>query len=378
MGSFFSNVQLRVSNIDKLLVLEKAIECITKLNDAAGFIRVESEDDADKTVIISQSDEFPWLAIYDEELEDQGSGKLNKLASELSKQFKTTALSVLVHDSDSLYVGLSINGVLKDKISNLSKKTDLNTSKPDAWSEILSKNHSFEDIKTAWFKENIIVEDFLFEFAQLIDLDALKLVTGYEYLHQEEPNEGIKLNFAKKEPKKAAELGLTKFSMMAGASLITVKSGEKQTLNWMLTNYGTSSKGLEIIVMGQCIDEDILIPESTTISYSKFKSDNQDEFLVPFIESTATSGKKIFYIKIDDIVIPEGFQPIYPMSPKQAKKYNLFLQDSLLQFKISFIGKKEDNGNLDIFFIPINNRLEGSYYASLKKGDLSDWIAENT
>ena len=143
MGAFFTNVQLRTSELDKSNLTNRIVDCINQLNAEAGFIKVDNEDEADKSVIVSVSEDSAWVSIYDEETEDQSSRKLNKLASNLSKEFKTIALSILVNDSDSVYIGISVNGALKDSISNRSKKIDFSKNKPVVWylSHHLSHNN---------------------------------------------------------------------------------------------------------------------------------------------------------------------------------------------------------------------------------------------
>jgi hypothetical protein len=377
MGAFFTNIQLRTLGLDKSKLTDKIVDYITKFNSEAGFIKVDNEDEADKTVIVSPSDDLAWISIYDEETEDQGSKKLNKLASGLSKQFKTTALAILVNDSDSIYVGINKNGTLKDSISNLSKKIDFNKTKPTVWSDILGNNYSFDDIKSAWQNKSLFVENFLTQFAKFINLDISKLLTGYEYLNEERPNEGIKLNFAQNDKKKAAELGLTKFSMIAGAGLVDVKSGEKQDTEWIMTNQGTFSNGLDIVITGECIEQGLLIPEITKVSYIKYKGDKQNEFTAPFIETVATTGEKIFYARIEEIYIPKGFQPTYPMTPKEGKRYGKIWYDPAIKFNISFIGGNDGIGDFTIFFCPLANRQDGSYCASLMKGRQEDWMKKN-
>lgn len=377
MGAFFTNIQLKASGFDKTEITDKVIEYITKFNAEAGFIKVDNEEDADKTVIVLQPNDSDWLSIYDEETEDQGSRTLNKLAAKLSKELKTTALSVLVNDSDSMYIGLNINGTLKDSISNLSKEIDFNKNKPSIWTGILLDNYSFEDIKIAWQKKSVFVEEFLTEFAKFIDLDTSKLLTGYEYLSEDKPSEGVKLNFAQKDKKKTAELGLTKFSMLAGAGLVDVKEGEKQTIEWIMTNQGTFSNGLDVVITGACIEQCLLIPENVQTNYIKSQLDKQNEFTATFVETVATTGEKIFYARIEDIYIPKGFRPTYPMSPKEGKRYGKISYDCAIKFKISFIGGKDGGGDLAIFFSPLVNRQEGSYCASIAKGTLEEWMKKN-
>lgn len=377
MGAFFTNIQLRTSGFDKSQITEKVIEYITNYNVEAGFIRVDNEENADKTIIVLLPNNSEWLSIYDEEMEGQGSKKLNKLSSVLSKQFKTSALSVLVNDSDSVYIGLTINGVLKDSISNLSKEIDFNKSKPNIWTNILTDSYSFDDIKIAWQNKSLFVEDFLTEFAKYIHLDHSKLLTGYNYINEEKPNEGIRLNFALKDKVKTAELGLTKLSLLTGAGLVDVKEGEKQNVEWILTNHGTFSKGIDVVIAGECIEKGLLLPEIVQTNYVKPLPDKQNQYEATFVEAVATTGEKIFYARIEDIYIPKGFQPNYRMSPKEMKRYGEISYDCAIKFKISFIGGNEGGGDFEIFFSPIENRQEGSYYCSLTKGTLEEWMKKD-
>jgi hypothetical protein len=276
-----------------------------------------------------------------------------------------------------MYVGLNISGILKDSISNLTKEIDFNKSKPNAWTEILLEKYSFDDIKIAWQSKSLFVEDFLTEFAKFINLDNSKLLTGYNYINEENSKEGIKLNFAQKDKKKTAELGLTKFSMLAGAAIVDVKEGEKQNIEWILTNYGTSSKGVDVVIAGECIEKGLLIPEIVQTNYIRQQLDKQNEFKATFVETVSTTGEKIFYARIDDIFIHKGFQPIYPMSPKEGKRYGEISYDCAIKFIISFIGGNDEGGDVAIFFSPIENRQDGSYYSNLTKGTLEEWMKKN-
>lgn len=374
MGAFFTNVQLKISGLGKAEICNDVIEYITRFNAEAGFVKTDSEEDSDKTVIVLYSGHSDWLSIYDEETEGQSSGKLNKLTSGLSKEFKTAALSVLVNDSDSMYVGLSINGTLKDALSNLSKEIDFSKKKPGVWAEILTPGLSFENIKTAWQTRVVFVEDFLARFSEFINLDSSKILTGYEYISEERPSEGIRVHFARKDKKKPAALGLTEFKLFAGAGLVDVKKDEKQTLEWIMTNHGASSNGLEVVIAGECIEKGLLIPESVQTSYVKSQPGKQDEYTAAFVETVATTGEKIFYARIEEIHIPKGFKPDYPMSPKEGKQYRKISYDCAIKFNICFIGGKDGAGDLAIFFAPLANRQEGSYFASVRKGTLEEWM----
>ncbi|MBX9785663.1 MAG: hypothetical protein K2X48_20455 [Chitinophagaceae bacterium] len=372
MGAFFTNIQLSTSGIDKSDITEKVINFIIKLNTQAGFIKVEDENEADKSVIISPAHGLAWISIYDEDTEDLNIKKLNKIAAYLSKEFKTSALSILVNDSDTVYVGLINNGTLKDKLSNRSKNIDFNKSKASVWSNILASNYSFDDIKIAWQNKSVFVEDFLNRFAKLINLDSSKLLTGYEYLNKEKLTKEIKLNFAKKD-KKATELGLTKFRMLASVGIVDVKSGEKETYEWIVTNQGDASTGLDIVIAGECITNDLLIPELVKVGVFR----NENTYSSQFIETVSTKGEKIFYAKFDDFIIPNGYKTNYPMTTKESKRYGMIQYERGVYFNITFIGGKEGTGEFTVYFSPLVNRQKGGDNSTSIKGTIEDWRNKN-
>lgn len=360
MGAFFTNIQLRTIDLGQTELQEKVITFLIEYFFNQGFVWVDREEDVDKTVIVSQSGDFPWLAIYDEEFEGQSLRKQNSLSSELSKKFATNVLSVLVNDSDSLYVRLYEKGRIRDTLSNISKKTDFTENKPEVWSNLLTNKFTFKDIQNAWQNRSLFVENFLSEFAQYINIDSSKIMTGYEYLHQENPAEGIKLHFAQKVRKSVPDLGPTRFFMFARPSQIYIKCGENCTKGWMLFNLGASSKGIEILIGGVGTEQDILIPRTVRVRYFENTGIGKTEVEATFKETVSTTGEKIFYVRLEDIYVPPGIEPVPQLTPKEAKRQSKILDESLMRFDISFIGNKVGSGDVEIYFSPLLNRQAGT------------------
>lgn len=169
------------------------------------------------------------------------------------------------------------------------------------------------------------------------------------------------------------ELGLTKFCMLAGVGIVDVKSGEKQTSEWIVTNQGKASTGLDVIVAGECITNDLLIPELVKVGL--FRNENISS--VQFIEAVSTEGEKIFYAKLEDFIIPEGYKPNYPMTPKESKRYGMIKYEREVNFSITFLGSKEGTGEFTVYFSPLVNRQEGGDYSTSMKGTLEDWKKKN-
>lgn len=359
MGAFYTNIQLKKTCEGKTVDIDSIINFITQIHSEEGYFRVDKEEDADKSIIIQQTNNSNWISIYDEELEIQNTKKLNKIASNLSKQFETTALSLLVHDSDLMYLGLSKNGKLKDSLSNLSKEIDFKKNKPSEWLNILSDKKTFEDIKLGWSKKNLFVEEFLFEFSNLAGIEYSKLTIGYDYLCEVESIEGIRLNFAKK-GKIIKPLGETKIALMGTEIMNQVRIGEKFICNIFLTNYGDVSKGLDIIIAGEAIENGIIIPNKAIVNYFPILDETQGEFNENFTETISTTGQKIYYIRLENFNFKKGYEPNYPMSNKEYKQYNKKRIESAFKCHIEFMVVKGGNEQILFYFSPLANRKLGS------------------
>ncbi len=145
---------------------------------------------------------------------------------------------------------------------------------------------------------------------------------------------------------------------------------KKQDTDWFITNRGISSIGVDIVIAGECVKKSLLIPEKVIASYHKKQRDKKDSFEANFVDTVSTTGEKIFYARLEDIYIPEGYIPPNPMTPKEAKLSVKKTYDCIIKFNLSFIGGQEGEGNFTIFFSPLVQRQEGSLSWELTKGKL--------
>jgi hypothetical protein len=115
MGSFFTNVQVRRSRYSSLENIERALDELAK---QAGMIRGTTGALAYDRTIIVHAGAGDWISVYDEATEDQSPDNLDMLAAKLSAATESTAVSILVHDSDILLLGLFVNGQKLDEFNN--------------------------------------------------------------------------------------------------------------------------------------------------------------------------------------------------------------------------------------------------------------------
>lgn len=361
MGAFFTNIQVKAIDNDLTLTEKHLIEQIKAIHTQNGYELVDNEDKADKTTIIVSIDNSPWVSIYDEETESQKIEMLDKLAEELSKELETIVLSLLVNDSDYIYIGLSKNGKHLDYISNLDDFTNLTKKKPKVWNEIIPGN-TFEDIQTAWDNKTVFVESFLAAFGELANIDQRHISMGYNYWLQENPNAGIKLHFAKKKQElQKQELEQVKLNMLAREGELNFSNNNSNRIKWTIRNSGEASTGLEIMITGNCIENQSIKPISVIVKPLEQNGDSK-EYKIGFIETATTSGEKLFYLRIEDLPIPKGIQPIKSSNLTKMQNYYKALYDSAINIEIVFSGLKECEDELKLFICPLENKQNGCYY----------------
>lgn len=367
MGAFFTNIQIKTDLPNKGNLVEEIIFCLQQYNSTLDFEQVENQEEADKSVLVVAKPDLNWVSVYDEDTESQNLKDLKQLAKFLSSSLKTSTLSILVHDSDSISLCLFTNGKIADSISNIRKKANFNKNKPEAWSVVLQPPHDFEDIKKAWFNNPIFAEEFLQAFAQLARMNLEHLIAGFEDIQEFHKNDGIALHFRQKNKPIKPTLPPTTFQFSQYHSVLSLKKGQSIKMDFQFRNRGNSSKGMEIIIAGECADKDILVAKKTEIFYIEKPDNRRNSFQATFTKSKNWKGESFYIATIDEIVIPKGYNPQFPMKPKESKWFDENDVYFTLFLSIVFESNSNDPGRVDLFICPLENRDLGYIHTSFDK-----------
>src|SRR5690349_3985810 len=171
MGAFFTNCNVRATDTSKCAsVLKSSISLRALMTDSKNG----------------------WITAYDEESESQDIEILRRLAIKLSKELKTVAIGILVHDSDIFQYLIYENGKLIDQFD----------SKPDYFGPVgdeqkkewrgnfgkllpyAAKGTATSDFKRVAAKEYVVEEERAGEFAKLLGMDHSRATTGFKYLQE--------------------------------------------------------------------------------------------------------------------------------------------------------------------------------------------------
>jgi len=193
MGSFFTNVQVRRGPNTSLEIIEAALDAF-----AAHAVMVRGAPDADaydRTIVVRAGD-GDWISVYDEATEDQDTMGLDALAAILSVATQSTTVSILVHDSDVLLMGLFEGGKKVDEFN--SDPTYMEGSVPDdmmptaeqvagargnaeRWKHVLAAGATPDKLEQVWRQKETFAEHQLAHVAELLGCAPDRVRVGLNY-----------------------------------------------------------------------------------------------------------------------------------------------------------------------------------------------------
>lgn len=198
MGMFCTNVQLRRGP-------DTSLEMIAKVLDAfvaeRGMVRGDPDANAYDRTIVVRAGEGDWISIYDEDTEDQRVTNLYELAAVLSRLTHSTAVSILVHDSSVVLLGLFVEGEMVDEYNSDPRHMDGSLPPEMAateeqvaaaagqaarWKHILVPGATPEQLERVWREDTWMAERQLARVAELLGCSMDRVCVGLNYFEFDE------------------------------------------------------------------------------------------------------------------------------------------------------------------------------------------------
>jgi len=263
MGRFFTNVHVRLADDEARAAVRAALERRAR---ADGLVPVEPGEEAERLTSIGPADS-PWTTVADEATDSQDLEELERLAAELSKAVDDYALSVLVHDSDVLDLGLFAKGRRVDHYVNhpdygserklSAKKRKAVEGRASRWAPVLAAGVTVDDLQTAFRTDRRSAEAALAAIARLIGLpDGYDL--GARDLLEDSPAGFEHRYFGRAasahEPSRPPKLEPVRQPMKTTA----LSAGD--ALHWAASalNRGGPCTGVEIAIAGSALDRNLV------------------------------------------------------------------------------------------------------------------------
>ena len=357
MGAFFTNIQLNVPSFKKENYREKVIIAIIKFHSDSGYIEAK-EEEAEKSVIITSYDDSSWLTIYDEETdESQDNRLLSKLVKALSYILKTSALSILVNDSDSIALtyfrnGKSINSFEKQNHRKVKGKENFKL-----WKPLIKQGFTPVNLQMAWQEETVFVEDTLHKVADILDLNKSSCSTGYAYLSETKlPGGSRKLYFKKSNSQNGSiEIEQNHFEVFGYETKVEAKIDQLNTFRVLISSYGASTLGVNLILAGEAIEKQTLQPVLFRIW--SWQNGERLEWSASFLETITSKEQRIYYSTITDFRTAVGpNKPKVKLSVLEAKKLYKNVGQSAFTIEIDYIPLILGQSEISIFCAPVENQ----------------------
>lgn len=249
MGSFFSNIHFYSQRDSKDDVLMDVSEALVRMATNGPYIEAKEDEFADRTILIFPTENPYWYVIFDEDAESQDIRISDELGKTVSKIVDVTAISILVHDSDYLRLGLFKDGDKKDtlKIRDHLKRKGL---KKKYWLELLAEEdilglgEKLKDMKS-------VSEDHLEIIADSLHWDKRYCFLGYEYRDEAPRSEPVRLRFRISDENQFLKYneGLPYLDSGQREMGYPIQINKRMMLRATLTNEGGRCKGISAFVV---------------------------------------------------------------------------------------------------------------------------------
>ena len=378
MGSFFTNVQLlrggRLAGQSRAAVIAVVTDAIKEVALEDGFVLADKAGKADRTVLIGGGhgdSDGRWLTIYDEGTEGQDDKRLDALAGALSAELETSAVTVLVHDSDVLEMRLFEDGKRADRYNNAPGYFDERVSKkaaaeaaghPERWSHLLRDGVTAAAVRAIWSDETLHAETVLAKTAAALGWNGRLAGTGYSYTVAGHGVSGaqtiLRLRMAERPKAEQTASGPPRFERGGYMPEPELSVGEPLQLHCDVRNVGGASRGLAIVVWGEAIDRGLVAPSEVEVTVGMTLSRPQaPRVTVPLAAENGIPG---LLARFADLDLPAGHD-IYDKSARRLDPRTLV--DLAGRSGVSAIVKgavvAPGAGKLHVGFVPLAAQQDG-------------------
>ena len=281
MGATFVNIQVYTRNADTRARLDEVQACLRSVLHEDGLLPVEADQASDRTILVAAGKN--WIGVYDELCDEQLQDVASRLASELSRQLETQAITIVMHDSDVLWLELFDSGTVIDsfndnpdyfvKVSSEERKSA--RGKPERWNSVLAPGATSAALRGVWRKRTRFAEDTLRETATLLGLDENLAQVGFRYLQQADgefdDTQLLRLGF-RHLVRPAHEIraqGQPRFEFnSSSANNVAVVGSVKQFGGCSVRNMGGALHGLSLVLSGDALERGLLSISSVQLVVS--------------------------------------------------------------------------------------------------------------
>lgn len=352
MGSFFTSVQIRCP---APLGLDQVTLALEGLMAARGMTPVADAAAADRTMLIDLQGD--WVSVYDEVCDGQDQGELAQLASALSRAFSTHAVTILVHDSDVLLLGLFRDGAQIDRYDsdpNYFEGAGAGTSRPPsgrpaAWAPLLAGPASVEELRRAW-ADPVQAETVLARTASLVGLDPARASVGYEYATKDDPRYvTLRFRHATRPAYETREEGPPRLENAFYVPQLDVSTGSPVEIHCAIRNGGGVGRGLLVVAYGSAVENGLVSLDAVELTVGPAGAPPTS---APFVDRQSADGRPLRVAAFPSLEVPAGIDHEAALREKPPlRRLMELLVSSQIRARLSGHGRAAGVGALEVGFV---------------------------
>lgn len=350
MGTFFNNLHVRSNG---LVTPGQVAEYIRSTYAAKGFTPVDSSDDADMSAAVLGGPDDGWISVYSEDFQFSGSDDMRAVASEYAAAFQTDALTLLCFDSDFLLMNLVNTSDGTDAWMKIGQTYGIKLGRRANRSAWKSKVSDFAAFSAAVTADYACAEEALWPLGELLSLNPEHAVMDMDYLDDLESDAPtIRLYFAapKSETKRPP-----KFKMVLH-DLLDPLHAPRDDLYMVIAvlNTGDASKGLQLILSGDFVENDEITFTDTEIVMNPGEQ-KMRRIPITMEKVRAANGQWVMVWTDPTFRIPAGVNPGMPEGLRRANEESA----RWIWFNFRPHGDWRKFRDITVSFIPLKNPQEG-------------------
>jgi hypothetical protein len=373
MGATFANIQVHAGEHDPLSLHDKIMDCLRAVLLVDGFLPAAADEAAERTIFVAVAPK--WIGIYDELCDEQRQDVLEHLARELSERLAAPTVTILVHDSDVLELGLFGAGTLLDRFNNnpdyfgkvSAKERRSARGHPEHWSSVLTPGALPTTLRAVWRKQKLFAEDTLRETADLLGLAEERAQVGFRYLQEGDETlssaqvSTLRFRRAVRPAQENAAEGTPRFEFHGSAARIVAVVGRSAQFHGSVRNRGGPWRGLSVVIFGDALDRGLL---SVTSVQLVVRHGNQQTVLTAPSKDELRGERRRSVAHFPDLAIVAG--PAMPESVvgldtlesvvELAEAWKLQQSAMLIHANVFCLGGALGTGEVQLAFVPLGGR----------------------
>jgi hypothetical protein len=312
MGSFLTNVQVRVEADNAVQVRRGIISSLREWMESAGYVEIPTAHalEHDRTLLVGPVTSHPWITVYDSASEGQDGVTLPELGAALSAVTGSVAVTILLHDSDTVELMTFESGTRRDESCY---QVGRGGNVP-AWRDLLQTDADIADLRALWTTPVTFAEQLIPRLAVLVGWCSEFAQAGYDTAKVSLSARCERLYFRRANllgsdtSMTTHPLGIPRLEYVGGSESETeVKANEPVTLSVIAHNTGSASRGLMIAVWGDAVDKELLEPADAELRVTLGSPYKPKDVFHGRLNKTPAASGTIWLLELPDAAFPEGF-----------------------------------------------------------------------